>query len=198
MKHLSEFRKSAGFTQEQLAKKLKISRAAINHYENNDREPSFEVLNKMAAIFNCTIDELINGRKNNTKRGVSIPVLGTIPAGIPIEAIEEIIDYEEISEELARTGEFFALKIKGDSMAPRINDKDIVIVKKQSFVENNEIAVVLINGYDATLKRVKFEKNGMWLVPDNEVYKPMFFTAAQVEELPIKVIGKAIEVRGKL
>ena len=65
-----------------------------------------------------------------------IPVLGRVAAGIPINAITEIIDTEEISEELAKTGDFFALKIKGDSMEPRIVDGDVVIVKQQEDAEN--------------------------------------------------------------
>lgn len=198
MKYLSEFRKIAGLTQEQLAKKLNISRAAINHYENNEREPSFETLRKMTSIFNCTLDELINGIKNPKRAGVKIPVLGTIPAGIPIEAIEEILDYEEIDGDLASTGDFFALRVKGDSMAPRICDKDVVIIKQQEEVRNNDIAVVLVNGNDATLKRVKVENNGLWLIPDNEQYGAVFYTAQQVQSLPIKIIGKAVEIRGKL
>ena len=93
-----------------------------------------------------------------TSKGVLIPVLGYVRAGVPIEAVEEILDYEEISQEQARTGEFFALKIKGDSKEPKISEGDVVIVRKQSTVENGELAVVLVNGDDATVKKFSPEK----------------------------------------
>lgn len=75
-------------------------------------------------------------------------------AGIPIEAIEDVIDYEEISEELAHTGDFFALKIKGDSMEPRICNGDVVIVRKQNYAESGDLVIVLVNGDSANLQKV--------------------------------------------
>lgn len=91
-------------------------------------------------------------------RGVRIPVLGRVVAGIPIEAVEEILDYEEITPELAATGEFFALKIRGHSMEPRMMEGDVVIVRKQEDVESGDVAIVLVNGNEATVKRVKNRK----------------------------------------
>lgn len=89
------------------------------------------------------------------KLGYKIPVLGTIPAGIPIEAVEEILDYEEIPQEWATQGEYFGLKVKGNSMEPRIMNGDVVICRKQSDAESGNVCVIMVNGNDATLKQIK-------------------------------------------
>lgn len=130
-------------------------------------------------------------------RGVKIPVLGTVAAGIPIEAVEDILDYEEIEPELAATGEFFALQIKGDSMEPRMQSGDVVIVRQQPDVESGDVAVVLINGDEATVKKLLKQSGGIVLQAFNPAYDPMFFSPQDIEEKPVRVIGKVIELRGK-
>ena len=86
---------------------------------------------------------------------VSIPVVGRVAAGIPIDAIEEIIDREDIPSTLAKTGDFFGLRIKGDSMSPRIMNGDTVIVRRQDDAESDEIVIALINGHDGVCKKLK-------------------------------------------
>lgn len=130
-------------------------------------------------------------------KSVQIPVLGRVKAGIPMTAIESIIDYEEISQKQAQTGEFFGLQIKGDSMEPKISEGDVVIVRKQETVENGEIAVVLINGDDATVKKFYKTDAGIKLVSTNPTYDPFFFTPDEVNTLPVIVIGKVVELRAK-
>ena len=88
-------------------------------------------------------------------KGVRIPVLGRVAAGIPIEAIEDIDEWEEIPEAMAKNGEYFALRIKGESMSPKLQPGDIVIVKKQNDVDTGDTAIVLVNGNDATVKQIK-------------------------------------------
>ena len=130
--------------------------------------------------------------------GVRIPILGEIVAGIPLDAYQEILDYEEIPAALASQGEFFALKVKGDSMSPRISDGDIVICKQQSDIESGDIAVVTINGDTATLKKVIKHSTGITLVALNTaVFQPQFFTNEEVISLPITIQGKVIELRAK-
>ncbi len=134
---------------------------------------------------------------HSSKKGVSVPVLGYVRAGIPIEAVEEILDYEEISQEMAAQGEHFALSIKGDSMEPKISEGDVVIVRKQDVVENGELAVVLVNGNDATVKRFYKNDNGVTLISTNSVYPPFVYSKKDVDELPVRVIGKVVELRAK-
>ena len=128
-----------------------------------------------------------------------IPVLGRVVAGIPIEATENILGYEEITEHMAATGEYFALRIKGDSMCPNICDGDIVIVKKQDAVEDGDIAIVLVSGEEATVKKIKIGSNGITLIGFNlSVYEPHFYTSEEIEKFPVTIIGKVVELRRKI
>lgn len=163
--------------------------------------PKPETLKKLAKALPCSYEELMEKAGYiEKKKEVKIPVLGIIPAGIPIEAIEDILDYEEISEEMAKRGEYFALKVKGDSMNPVINDGDVVIVKQQDDAETGKICVVMINGFDATLKRIKKESNGIWILPENPYseFKPTFFTNKEIIDTPVRIIGVAVEIRRSL
>ena len=129
---------------------------------------------------------------------VRIPVLGRVAAGIPIEQIVDIEDYEEISDELAKNGKYFALKIHGNSMEPRMCEGDVIIVRQQNTIENGEIAVVSVNGLDATCKKVEYTDDGLLLISLNPAYAPMKFTKEQVEQLPITILGRVVEFRAKI
>lgn len=126
-----------------------------------------------------------------------VPVLGYVRAGIPLDAIEEILDYEEISEDMARQGEHFGLRIKGDSMEPRMKEGDVVIVRRQESVDNGDVAVVLVNGNDATIKKFYKSAAGVSLISFNPNYAPFTFSPKEVEDLPVRVIGKVVELRAK-
>ena len=126
-----------------------------------------------------------------------IPVLGKVVAGIPLDAIEDIIDYEEIPHSMAKSGEFFALQIKGDSMEPRIKEGDVVIVRKQPDVESGEVAIVLVNGDEATIKKVQKFNGGINLVPSNPAYEVKTYSKDDIESLPVSIIGKVVELRAK-
>jgi repressor LexA len=135
--------------------------------------------------------------KEGKPKGVRIPVYGAVAAGIPIEAIEDIVDYEEIDQELAATGEFFGLRIKGSSMEPRICEGDVVIVRRQADADTGDVAIVIVNGYNATVKRIKKETTGITLIPFNPAYEVRYYSAEDVERLPVRIIGKVVELRGK-
>jgi len=143
------------------------------------------------------IEKALGLYKPNASKGVWIPVYGNIAAGIPIEAIEDIIDQEEITAEMASTGDYIALRVKGSSMQPRITDGDVVIIKRQETIESGEIAAVLVNGNDVTLKQVKIEDNGLWLIPFNSTFTPQFYTKKECAELPVRILGKMVELRAK-
>ena len=130
--------------------------------------------------------------------GVWIPVLGDVAAGVPIEAMENVVDYEEIDTAMASSGEHFALRIKGSSMEPRIREGDVVIVRKQDDADTGDTAVVMVNGDSATVKRIKKESDGsLWLLPNNPAYDPQHFSVAEIAETPVHIIGKVVELRGK-
>lgn len=162
--------------------------------------PRKATLMKIADYFNVSVDYLLgieNASEKEEIKGIKIPVIGNVIAGVPISAIEEILDYEEITEKEAATGEFFALRIKGNSMEPKISENDVVIVKQQSSVENGEIAIVLVNGQDATCKKIMYHSNGISLLSLNQSYPPMFYTSEECETLPVRIIGKVVELRAK-
>ncbi len=198
---LKILRKNFGFTQEKLAKKLHITQTAYGKYEKGINKPATNTLTNLANIFNVSIDYLLddNAEENGKiQSGIKIPVVGTIPAGIPIEAIEEIIDYEEIPKEWTKYNEYFGLKVKGNSMEPRICSGDVVIIRKQETADSGDVCAVMVNGFDATLKQIKKEPTGIWLIPFNkDEYSPVFYSNEQIQTLPIKILGKVIELRGK-
>ena len=204
-KKIKDLRKKNHWNQEQLAEMLnkefglKTDRAMVSKWETGYQTPVLYTISCLAKVFGVSIDYL-NGdgtALNANKKGVSIPVLGYVRAGIPIEAVEEILDYEEISQAMANTGEFFALSIKGDSMEPRITEGDVVIVRKQEIVENGELAVVLVNGNDATVKKFYKNENGITLISTNPNYEPFTYSKKEAESLPVRVIGKVVELRAK-
>lgn len=165
-------------------------------------------LEKISSLKSALIDDqnelvrLLIMAMNHTlslprNEGVRVPVLGDVAAGIPIEAITDIVDYEEIDAAMAATGEFFGLRIKGSSMEPRMREGDVVIVRKQDTAETGDTVVALVNGSSATVKRIKYGPDGISLIPTNPVYDVQFFSAADVERLPVRVIGRVVELRAK-
>nr|DAY76003.1 MAG TPA: Repressor protein CI [Caudoviricetes sp.] len=197
---IKDARKSAGLTQLELAKKTDLSRSYIGDIEKNRYNPSVSTLQLIATATNTPLENLLPSTKTASPkgRGIRIPVLGRVVAGIPIEAVEEILDYEEITPELAATGEFFALKIRGHSMEPRMMEGDVVIVRKQEDVESGDVAIVLVNGNEATVKRVKKQEEGITLIATNtSVYEPHFYSNKEIKNLPVQILGKVVELRGK-
>lgn len=201
MHALRRLREARGLFQKDVASAIGVDRTTYVKYERGDSEPSFQILEKLADFFNVSVDYLL-GRDNasslpQSTGGTWVPVLGRVAAGIPIEAIEEVEDYEEISPDMAKTGEFFALKIQGDSMEPKISNGDVVIVRQQPDCDNGDIAVVLVNGDEATVKRIKKNPEGIMLIPNNTSYEPMFYSNDDVKKLPVRIIGKVVELRAK-
>lgn len=152
----------------------------------------------IADYFGVTLKYLDTGEEE-VKPGAAarVPVYGYVRAGIPMEAIEDILDYEEIPAAMAATGEYFALKIRGDSMEPRICDGDVVIVKRQEDAESGDLVIALVNGSDATCKRLQKYANGLSLISNNPTYEPMYFSQEDVQDKPVRIIGKVVENRQK-
>lgn len=188
-------REELGMSQDELAKKVGYSsRSSINKIEKEINDVPQSKILEFAKILGTTVDYLLNIEEQPTR----IPVLGTVKAGIPITAVQEILDYEEISSEMARCGEYFALRIKGDSMEPRMHEGDVVIVKQQSTVDSGQIAIVLVNGDEATVKKVRFRDNGIELIAFNSyAYEPHFYSAEEIRRLPVEIIGRVVELRAK-
>ena len=197
MENLRAARKAKGMTQTEVAKIIGLTQSAYSDWERGETKIDSQSLKKLAALFETSVDYLL-GDTPSGRRGVPIPVLGDVAAGIPIEAVEDIVDYEEIDAAMAATGDFFGLRIKGASMEPRIREGDVVIVRKQEDADTGDTAVVLVNGDSATVKRIKKEPDGgIWLLPNNPAYDPQHFSPAEVAETPVRIIGRVVELRGK-
>lgn len=200
-------REELGITQEELAKRMGYkSKSTINKIEMGINDITQSKILAFAEVLDTTPAHLM-GWDNNVvpissgtkykKHGVSINVLGRVAAGTPIEAIEDIIDTEEISEEMASTGEFFGLQIDGDSMEPKMSEGDVVIVRQQDDAESGDTVIALVNGSDATCKRLKKYDGGIMLISTNPSYEPMIFNNEEIANTPVKIIGKVVELRAK-
>lgn len=201
MNRFKELRLRAGYrSQADLAKLLFVNQTAVSQWERGVTTPSPQLLVKLANLYGVTTDYLLGKDANvpTSTGGKWIPVLGEVAAGIPIEAVEDIVDYEEIDAALAATGDFFGLRVKGSSMEPRIREGDVVIVRKQDDADTGDTAVVMVNGDSATVKRIKKESDGsLWLLPNNPAYDPQHFTPSEILDKPVLIIGKVVELRGK-
>lgn len=203
---IRELRKMRGMSQQTLAELLDLNKVTVSQYERGIRRPNIDIVTAMCDIFNVSSDYLL-GEDDVTIRLVNsdgikkldskqrVPVLGRVAAGIPIDAIEDIIDWEEITEDAP--GEYFGLRIKGNSMSPRISENDIVIVHAQSDADSGDIVIVQINGDTATCKKLVKHKGGISLISFNPAYEPMVYTNEQIESLPVTIIGKVVENRQK-
>ena len=205
--NLNFIRKKKNITQQELADKTNIERSTISRIENGEIDTSIDNAIKIANALEIPLEEIIakDLRFDNIspveidKDVVKIPVLGVIPAGVPIEAIEEVLDYEEIPKDWCKSGkEFFGLKIKGDSMFPKYIDNDVVIFEKTNDFNNGDECAVMVNGDDCTFKKVLKHDQGLTLQPLNSAYEIKLYSNEDIEKLPIRIIGVAKEMRRKL
>lgn len=198
---LKSLREQRKLTQEDVAKIIGVKRSTYTRWEVGTSDPK-NYLDKLADFYNVSMDYLDSGKertkKSNNPDVVRVPVLGRVAAGIPIEAIQEVDDWEEIYHPGAGNDKFFGLRIHGASMEPRLREGDTVIVKKQDYFESGDVCIVLVNGNEATVKVVQKKPNGIVLVGYNAaVYPPHFYSAEEVQTLPVRIIGVVIEFRCK-
>ena len=179
---------------------LHFAPATFSDWINGKTYPRIDKIEMMSNYFGINKSDLVEERiaAPVPDSSTSIRVLGSVAAGVPIEMVEDVIGFEEIPEALARKGEFFALKIKGDSMEPRIYDGDIVVVRKTPDAESGSIVIVSVNGDDATCKRLVKYRDSIQLVSLNPKYLPKEFSADEIEALPVRILGECVEVRGSL
>ena len=210
LKHLRILNKK---TQEEVGEICNKTNTAVSNWEKGIREPDAVDLFTLSNYFNISIDDLMakDLRFDNaeiidiTSDTVQIPVLGTIKAGVAIEAQEDIIEYVNIPKEWTKGNkQYYGLQISGDSMFPKYQEKDIVIFLQTNDYEsvNKKDCAVMVNGFDATFKNITITDGGITLVPLNinnsDNYQPTFYSKEQIEQLPVKIIGVAVEKRTRL
>ena len=204
---IKKVREKTGLSQVDFACKINVSKQSLYKYENNiisnipsDKIESIAKIGNVSPSYLMGWDSSIGPTPNEPqtkKKGITINVLGRVAAGVPIKAVEDTINTEEITEEMAATGEFFGLRISDDSMEPKISEGDVVIARQQDDAESGEIVIATINGCDATCKRLKKYADGIMLLSNNPKYEPMIFTAQEILEKPVRIIGRVVELRAK-
>ena len=195
-----------------LSEKTGISKSSLSEYISGKYEAKQNGIYLLAKALDVSeawlmgldvpmernFDNNIAGVNKKSYENAIVFVYGTIPAGVPMECIEDIIDTEEIDADMLKGGkQYFGLKIKGNSMFPEYLDNDTIILEKVEDVESGTDAVVMVNGDDGTFKRVFKNENGIILQPLNPEYTPMVYTNEQIEKLPVRIIGKVVELRRK-
>ena len=200
-KNIKARRNELRMTQIDLAEKLGYAdKSMISKIEKGLVDlPQSKIL-AFAEVLKVTPGELMGldgTEKQAARKGVQIKVYGRVAAGIPLEMIEDVIDIEEISEDMAHTGNFFGLRIKGDSMTPDICDGDTVIIRQQDDAESGDIVIATINGDEATCKRLRKYKDGIELIAINPSYGTLEFSNEEIARKPVKILGKVVESRRK-
>lgn len=204
---LKYLRTRQNLTQLELAEKLGMSKSIISMYENGNRKPDFETLEKIADFFNVSMNFLMGRDSADTippfnaqaslielPDSVLIPVYGKIAAGVPIEAIEDIQEYIDIPADWVKTGKkFIGLTVEGDSMYPKLWEGDIVVIEVTPDANSGDICAVYVNGYEATLKTIKLSGENITLSPFNTVYPPKTYKREE-----IGILGVVRELRRKM
>lgn len=178
---------------------LDIPYSTFTDWCNGNIYPRIDKIEMLANYFDIKKSDLVESKSNEQGNGINsaiVFVYGTIPAGIPMECIEDILDTEEISADMLKGGkQYFGLKVKGNSMEPEYLDGDTLILEKADDCENGDDCVVMVNGNDGTFKRVFKNENGIILQPLNPEYSPVVYSNEQIENLPIRIIGIVEEIR---
>lgn len=222
LERIEELCKEKGISRRRMEEESGLSIGTTSRWKN-EFKPSQKSLKRVSDYFNVSIAYITGESEFRTEQdavmgrwseqyekdavselgkieaGIRIPVLGEVPCGIPLEAIEliDVDDWEEISEKLARTGKFFGLKSKGDSMSPRIQEGDVLIVRQQPDAESGDVVIAKVNGSDACCKKLLKTDDGIVLQSFNPIYEPMFFSNEDIKKKPVLIIGKVIENRQK-
>lgn len=203
-----------------MCRHIGLPQSTFAMWKKHDRQPKSEWIAPIAEYLKVSTDYLLNGGSpeklefklsanevedfmkqygfDRYTKAFKVDVIGRIAAGVPIEAITDFIGEEVIPASLSKTGDFFGLRIVGSSMEPRMYSGDVVIVRQQEDIESGQVAVVMIGDEDATCKKIEKHSNGIMLVPFNNKYEEKFFTNEEIEKLPVRILGRVVEVRGRL
>ena len=207
---LKEAREQKQISLEEVGQKVGVNKSTIMRWENGNTQkfkiPTLEILADFFGVSPAWLAGLSNDKyyipSSDTfplpDNPIKLPILGKISAGLPILAVENIEGYEFApSSHIKKDYEYFYLKVVGDSMNLKFNENDIVLIQKQNYLENGEIGVILVNGYDATIKKFKQDGNFVFLEPmsTNSKHETQIYN---IKETKIQIVGKAISYQGKI
>ena len=198
--NLKDLLESKNATQLELAKFLNVSNTTVNNYVKGYNMPRMDKIDGICNFFNINRSDLIEQKEPeltfvDLSKSIKIPVVGKIPAGVPIEAIEDVIETIDIPEDWTKGDkEYIGLRVSGDSMYPVLLDGDTVVIQIQPSAETGDICACYVNGFDATLKRIALTPDSITLKPENPNYPPKTYTHPG----EVNIAGKVVEVRRKL
>ena len=197
---IRSLRLSKDLTQEEVGKHIGTTKQTLYKYETGIiTNIPIDKIDAMARLFDVSPAYLMGWEEPDTNttpvdlsHSILIPVLGSIPAGIPIEAVEDVIEHIDIPEKWTRAGdEYFGLRVNGDSMYPLLLDGDTVVIRRQPTAETGDICACYVNGFDATLKRIRITEGSITLKPENPSYPPTTYTHPG----EVTIAGKVVELR---
>lgn len=197
--NIRHFRKAKGMTLRELESLVGITNSTLSKYERNKIPISTMVVEKISKALNVSPTTLMGWDTDDDALGtdtVEVDNLGAVAGGIPVDAIEDRCNKFSITEALARTGQFATFEIKGNSMSPKINDGDTVLVKYQPMVESGDVAIIYMNDFQVTCKKVFFLADGKVKVQayNEEVYGTKVYTKAELKDMNFRILGKVILV----
>lgn len=191
-------RKDRGFTAQELSERVGVSRQTVTRYETGEIKVSLEMVQKIAGVLGVLPTDLLGiPRDEASENAVPVPTLGEVAGGPPIDALEDAYEEFSISRALAESGTFATFKIRGDSMAPRINDGDVVLVEYGADVRSGDIAVVMMGDPSmpqVTCKKVFYLDGGKVKLQafNEEVYSTKIFTRYELQEMNFRILGRVL------
>lgn len=203
---LAALRNEKKMTQQQIAKIAGVSDKTVSSWENGSRSPKLGSINKICQYFGIDLNTFIDESSDEynpvqklPKEAIpyapshKAPIVGSIPAGYPVLAFEDIEGYADIP--YSDEENYFFLRVSGDSMEPKISTGDLVLIRRQNVADNGQIVAARVNGDEATLKRYKRQGDTVLLLPENPKYNPYVISAKDFESGYAQIIGVAIELR---
>ena len=203
-KNINRLIDNSPYNQKEIAEQLGVSPQTLNTWTQGKAIPRMGKIQLLADFFQVDKTDLLEDIGNNITPvqlgdSISIPVFGSVPAGVPIEAIQDINEYIDIPKSWTTGGkEYFALTVKGDSMYPKYLEGDVVVVRVEEDCESGQDCVVYVNGYDATLKKVIKRDDYLILQPLNLEYEPRMFDLRDGATPPVKIAGVVVEIRRRV
>lgn len=203
-KNINKLIDNSPYNQKEIAEQLGVSPQTLNTWTQGKAIPRMGKIQLLADFFQVDKTDLLEEFNANISPidlsdRISIPVFGSVPAGVPIEAIQDISDYIDIPKSWTNGGkEYFALTVKGDSMYPKYLDGDVVVIRVEEDCESGQDCVVYVNGYDATLKKVVKRDDHIILQPLNSEYEPIMYDLRDGATPPVKIAGVVVEIRRRV
>ena len=196
-KRLRQVMEARGLTYATLGEQLKMNPQTLNRYVLDQREPKGSVTAAIALALGVDPLWLQGYDPGPAPREAMVPILGTIRAGRPTLAVEEVAGYAPA--EVARPEEYFYLRVAGDSMVNAgIRPGDLVLIRRQDTAENGQIVACILNGEDATLKRFRCQGDVVILQPENPAYEPQIVSAREFETGAARILGVAVRLTREL